>query len=315
MTPRPLDIAHPNTASDTASSVPAETPPKARPMLHDAPAAVRERPILFSAPMVRAILSGSKTQTRRVVKPQPPSEWNPLPEMVEIHAWVKGHEGDELDPDRVLGLGFCNDEGLEGRVCPYGQPGERLWVRETFTEFVGHHVMDGKRWAYAANCRESDSDGERIRQDYIRAGYPYRWKPSIHMPRAACRIVLEITDVRVERLQAISEADCLAEGIEVPRSPDGSPLLRLTGKNPPTRFVDLAGAAFPDKVVRAYYASLWCDINGAGAWDANPWVWALAFRRVTPLARASTSIATSATSAPRTLPTTSRATIASGRWP
>lgn len=244
--------------------------------------AVRERPILFSAPMVRALLAGTKTQTRRALRVQPSDDWRPY-SWGEVHRMRDGEFVMRHDEPVVIGHGPSNEEGVEGYPCPYGVAGDRLWVRET--------------WAMApasAYWGSVDVDGVVVPHRELkpgiwalyRAGWtrcePGRWRPSIHMPRAASRIVLEIADVRVQRLQEISEGDALAEGIDVPRSPDGFPLLRLTGINPPSRYVDIAEAAFPDKVVRAYYASLWDDINGPGAWDANPWVWALTFRRVTP---------------------------------
>ena len=229
-------------------------------------AVVKERPILFSAPMVRALLAGTKTQTRRTIGPHAV-----LGDPLHGSRWTAHSRGFRSENrSGILGIPFVSirrDHGIAVRW--YGAPGDRLWVRETCFD-----NDNGGEWIYRA-------DGEFHEQFEMVEGKP-TWTPSIHMPRRACRIVLEITDVRVERLQAISEADALAEGTEVPRSPDGFPLLRLTGKNPPTRYVDIAGAAHPDKVVRAYYASLWDDINGSGAWDANPWVWALTFRRVTP---------------------------------
>jgi hypothetical protein len=178
----------------------------------------KERPILFSAPMVRAILGGRKTVTRRVVKAwQAPSE-----------------DGSEDDPDFLWSAhaqkhprwGFCvfgstaeecAEELATAGVCPYGQRGDRLWVRETFTDLRGtgiEHRPDPERplqrYAYAADCPPG-SYADEARKDY-----GIKWKPSIHMPRVACRILLEITNVRVERLQVISRSDIRAEGLECP---------------------------------------------------------------------------------------------------
>lgn len=176
---------------------------------------MRDLPILFSAPMVRAILDGSKTQTRRVAK-----------------------EFDGLrDLDKILAR-FPNQNG-----CRYGQPGDRLWVRETWAEHPDY--PDARRAIYRADAG-SEYDAER-------------WRPSIHMPRWACRIELEVTGVRVERLQSISEADARAEGVE--------------GDSHPGAFVGTC---------RGNFARLWESINGAGSWDANPWVWVVEFRRVSP---------------------------------
>lgn len=175
---------------------------------------MKERPILFSGAMVRAILSGVKTQTRRVAKMLP----------------------------------------LDG-ACPYGKPGDHLWVRET------HAPMIGGGWVYAA-----DYTPERLRQ---KDGKGF-WKPSIFMKRAACRITLEIVSVRVERLQDISEADAIAEG------------------------VDLFQRAHEPRVYRDYshkklhyglsavgsYRTLWESINGPESWALNPWVWVVEFKRL-----------------------------------
>lgn len=182
---------------------------------------MKERPILFSGPMVRALLDGSKTQTRRIVKPP--------------------YTG-------------CLDAGLGANtdLCPYGQPGDRLWVREAWAETRPFGIP----WpATMTVYREGDN-----RTDY---GGP--WKPSIHMKRSASRITLEITEVHVERLQDISEADALAEGIV--RQRDGGYGL-----------ADTTHYHFTDP--RQSYFSLWEAINGAGSVEANPWVWAVTFRRL-----------------------------------
>lgn len=152
-----------------------------------------ERPILFSAPMVRAILDGRKTQTRRIVKPQPPSDCAPI-RVEEFHPTVIDRYGDEGPGAPIFG---AYDLGGEWGVrCPYGQPGDRLWVRETWRAWGGtvRHVD------YRATTEiPRPADG---------------WKPSIHMRRADSRIMLEIVAVRVERLQDISEADAKAEGCQ-----------------------------------------------------------------------------------------------------
>lgn len=181
---------------------------------------MKERPILFSAPMVRALLAGKKTQTRRVVKG-------------EALQWLKR---DKFAP------AFVSDAG--NHLCPYGQPGDRLWVREAWartTVFPGSEMV-----VY----REGDS-----RTDY---GGP--WKPGIHMFRRDSRITLEVTGVRVERLQDISEADALAEGIVQ---------LRDGGFGLP------AGEHYHATDPRISYWSLWDHINGPGSVEANPWVWAI----------------------------------------
>lgn len=205
---------------------------------------MKERPILFSAPMVRAILGGNKTQTRRVVKPQPGTQMES----------VLQHNRPEWP-------------------CPYGNPGVRLWVRETFADLRGtgiEHRSDPsgplQRYAFAADCLPGSY------RDQARRDFGVKWKPSIHMPRAASRITLEITGVRVERLSDCSETDAIAEGIE--RCEDGVGWRRgpVSGDIPNTA----TRTAFP----KLAYQSLWESINGTGSWDANPWVWVVEFKRV-----------------------------------
>lgn len=153
---------------------------------------MKERPILFSAPMVRAILDGSKTQTRRVIKPQPNGYANTLPSASVNAAW---------------------QDGFVDVACPYGQPGGRIWVRETWQGYrQTSHEYD--EW------EPMDSPKDRHEQPFqpvYRAdgkSYPDKWFPAIHMPREFSRITLEIIGVRVERLQDISEAAAVDEGIE-----------------------------------------------------------------------------------------------------
>ena len=192
----------------------------------------KERPILFSAPMVRAILAGTKTQTRRVVKGAP-EDWSPVQPQVYAPTIVDRHGFEQPGPDA---FGAGDAQGDHWIRCPYGQPGDRLWVRETWAQH-------GVSAVYRADSGDRPAG----------AGM---WRPSIHMPRWASRITLEVTGVKVERLQGISEADAIAEGI--PQS-DVSP---------------------PDMGVFAY-RQLWESINGPGSWDANPWVWCVSFKRVT----------------------------------
>ena len=224
---------------------------------------MRERPILFSAPMVLALLSGSKKQTRRVVKPQPTE--------------FVGGPGVTLRDGSPAPLVLL-DDSVEpyGReiVCPYGQPGDRLAVRETFyarghwtkrysekkrreeLHFVDETMGTGKTYRY-----EADEKLPRRKRELHEVGW---WKrPAIFMPRAASRITLEITSVRVERLQDISEADALAEGVKV--HPDHH------GKPPSSIYSPVQA-----------YRDLWESIHGPDSWAANPWVWCISFSRVTP---------------------------------
>ena len=210
---------------------------------------MKERPILFSAPMVRAILAGTKTQTRRAVKPHKAFvEWG-----------VKG-PGDAYDATvDDAGQGFflvAGDHGYAGPVpCPYGQPGDRLWVRECWAR----DDEDASLMYRADVGLGGDADEwERGRLD----GVPrYRWRPSIHMPRWASRITLEVTGVRVERLNDISGPDAAAEGIQ----------FRALGAGVP-----LKGNIWKQNIEK--FRALWESINGAGSWDANPWVWVVEFK-------------------------------------
>ncbi|HBO4748886.1 TPA: hypothetical protein L4V19_001991 [Pseudomonas aeruginosa] len=187
---------------------------------------MKERPILFSGPMVRAILEGRKTVTRRAVKDTG---------FYAIDAAIHGNE-----------VALREREALSTR-CPFGQPGDRLWVREAWAQ-INVAQAPGETWVVYRECDN--------RTDY---GGP--WKPSIHMRRRDSRILLEITAVRVERLQDITEDQAIAEGIDT--HPMG-----FYGNGCIT-----AGGAFLE---------LWESINGDGSWAANPWVWVIEFKRVTP---------------------------------
>lgn len=204
---------------------------------------VKERPILFSAPMVRAILEGRKTVTRRAMKHQPP----------EGHKWC-GWIVDSTCTKEIGAASWGESSGPLQRNsvyarCPYGKPGDRLWVRETWAR-VGIAQAPDQEWVV---YRESDN-----RTDY---GGP--WKPGIHMFRRDSRILLEITEVRVERLQDISRADIRAEGLQCPpelASDDVSPNYR------------------------DWYPAAWRELwdSTGGNWSSNPWVWVVEFKRVTP---------------------------------
>lgn len=208
---------------------------------------MRERPILFSGPMVRALLAGTKTQTRRIVK-------------APISAWLNNANGSHKVLDgQVFNYSFEQHLGN----CPYGQPDDRLWVRESFMDLRGtgveHYAADGRRQRYAfAADSPPGSYSDETRKDY-----GLKWKPSIHMPRSACRLVLEVTGVRVERLNDISETDAKAEGC-APAWLDADDNETVHALVAPT--------------YRQGFARLWRDINGAESWQANPWVWVVEFR-------------------------------------
>lgn len=211
-----------------------------------------ERPILFSGPMVRAILADTKTQTRRVVR------WPVL----GPSDGRKRRVYTESDVAEINGT---------PQLCPYGSPGDYLWVRETWAEHETDDVQ-GTRTYYRAD----HADGEA----QVRPGMFLRWTPSIHMPRNRSRITLRVASVRVERLHAITMKDIVAEGVRVPVSEDGkSVLVRCTGSHPPAYFLDMRRPRTPEDYLRAEWASLWSEINGRASWDANPWVWRVEFWR------------------------------------
>jgi len=250
---------------------------------------MKERPILFSAPMVRAILAGTKTQTRRLVKPQP----EPHQEM-RLAADAPGR------PDADWFLVHHDALNTWSPVrCPYGAPGDRLWVKETHALMsdYGEHIekiaevrkygggapVDRRdlRW-HGTNAIVHYREHPRSFKELEAAPYfetwsshgPPRWRPSIFMPRWASRITLEVTGVRVERLHAITEEDARAEGVQPAESMSGGMSLPEYAPHRPT--LDY----------RAGFAALWRQINGAESWDANPWVWVVEFKRVEAQERA-----------------------------
>lgn len=212
-----------------------------------------ERPILFSAPMVRALLSDTKTQTRRVVKPQPyiDDQGNAC--------WNGSNFGQDSRGPHIQALASPLPSSKTGRVrCPYGQPGDRLWVREawkahtTFDHLPPRDIPESHVWYMADDGYKAES----------------RYRQGMFMPRWASRITLEVTGVRVERLQDISESDALAEGV--------TPL--------PGGDMWTAGGVYDGPLHAARpqwaYRRLWEQINGPESWAANPWVWVIEFKRL-----------------------------------
>jgi hypothetical protein len=267
---------------------------------------MKERPILFSGPMVRALLDGRKTQTRRVMKPQPVIQSGPFDHghwaVTLPHGNAITNECGTLSGAPSCEAGEWNYTGrfvsgyhrtLCGPIrCPYGVPGDRMWVRESFVELLhtspatdepidptnGDRLIepatsyvdaqgrkrwhyDGKVIAYRATSNVEFCDGDGFSSpDFANKDDLPRWKPSIHMPRWASRITLEITDVRVQRVQEISEEDAKAEGV----GPIGGFVAQL-----PFDY-------------RVAFKTLWDEINehrGYGT-HKNPWVWCLTFKRV-----------------------------------
>ncbi|ELB6715724.1 hypothetical protein RH498_003063 [Escherichia coli] len=186
---------------------------------------VKERGMIFNDEMVRAILGGNKTQTRRIVE------------------------------EKFYGRAVAAE--LLAKHCPYGQPGDRIWVRETYR--VHGKATDVATLVYRASVRNSWTEQtHRVPVEVCNKPVSEKWTPSIHMPRWASRILLEITDVRVERLHDMSEADAKAEG--------ATP---ATYKITP-----------PEAVYRVCFGDIWRSIYGQDNWLSNPWVWVIEFKRI-----------------------------------
>lgn len=227
---------------------------------------MKERPIIFSGPMVRAILDGRKTQTRRPVDMSNPRR--PI--------GFLGGEGEEDDPGEwgyffdgpdhngyaVLARGL-EERHNHGRIsirCPYGEVGDRLWVRETWQTTTTPDDRDVTKLVYAA-----DWDGKR-------PGFceeEWSWRPPLFMPRWASRILLEIAEVRIQRLQDISEEDARAEGVKRDDAP-------CDHKRASCEEIGCLGPTH-----RSTFCELWDSLNAKRApWVENPWVWAITFKRV-----------------------------------
>ena len=220
---------------------------------------MKERPIIFNAEMVRAILDGRKTQTRRVMKPQPPGETTSI-YPIKNTAYFDCFGAMPLNTSEFKG----DHNFLATTRCPYGVPGDRLWVRETWG------INHGYRPFLDSVVYRTDGAGL---EDF--EGIKNRWRPSIHMPRKHSRINLLITGVRVERVQEISEEDARAEGCVESVSDDFCSCHLEASMLEPDHECDY-------RTVRRSFAILWDSINekrGFG-WDENPWVWVVEFEAV-----------------------------------
>ncbi|EDA1104553.1 hypothetical protein F9W36_20160 [Salmonella enterica subsp. diarizonae] len=205
---------------------------------------MKERGMIFNAEMVRAILDGRKTQTRRVLGTYQDAvkfcpEWDVNGKQIFIVLGEKDHTG--MNPV------------ITAIPCPFGQPGDRIWVRETFR--VHSRATDVATLVYRASVRNSWTEQTHRVPVAVcnKPATPEKWTPSIHMPRWSSRITLEITDVRVERLNSITESDAEAEGV--------------------------TDTGFGDLLVDGF-RYLWKSIYGDDSWQANPWVWVIEFKRV-----------------------------------
>lgn len=219
---------------------------------------MRERPIIMSAESVRAILAGTKAQTRRVVKGVNNANCLPVRKGVTTHVLDAASHG----------------------LCPHGQPGDRLWVRETWYDDIA--IMRPEDTTNDGIYYRADGEAHEQFEDTL----DFAWSSPLFMPRWASRLTLELTDVRVERVQDISGDDAFAEGIQVPvsetRGDMARPLLRLTGPVAPSA----VSATHPREwnggdFARFEYANLWDALNAKRGypWEANPWVWVLTFQR------------------------------------
>ncbi len=232
---------------------------------------MKERPILFSAPMVRSIMDGKKSQTRRAIQFQPPSDEFKLSRLMDTTDSDKRKHIGKLHWVKIDGVNIA-DETIDYFNCPHGIPGDRLWVKETWQgplfydeipeDWNSEKYKNPKYCHYRASfhsCDFIDADDN----------YVERWAPSIFMPRWASRILLEITNVRVERLNDISEEDAIAEGcFKFPFEDDHAYTFY---ENDKSGHATHTGA----------YRKLWESINGKGSWDINPYVWVIEFKRIT----------------------------------
>jgi len=229
---------------------------------------VKERGIIFSGPMVRRVLDGSKWQTRRLVNPQPEITFRDIGEGCAEVIWKQ--------PKRLTNAGGGSSNGgkdilqtIAHKYSPYGRPGDRLWVRENFSYW--HGTKEGPCWYWA--------DGNPEQGDYTRP------KPSIHMPRWASRILLELTAVWVQRVQDITEGDAKAEGARhFPDLPSRSPYgqdARWSMEEPKStdQCLGTARMAFANYINQLHGGKNW-NLKPSSLWDENPWVWVLAFRRI-----------------------------------
>jgi hypothetical protein len=223
---------------------------------------VKERPIIFSAPMVRALLCHSKSQTRRIVKPQSLDLIQSVAGMADWRQARKEDIGqDWVDAEFHVWNARHPDNGRVAIRCAYGQPGDRLWVKETWRDpQAPGDSGSGRRVIYRADdILQSASGAEHAGE--MPAGV--RWRSSLFMPRWASRILLEVVSVRIERLQDISVADAIAEGM-------------ASAQGDPRRSADVPDQQADGPV--AGYRKLFETLNGAGSWQANPWVWVVDFK-------------------------------------
>ncbi len=226
---------------------------------------MKERPIIFKGEMVRAILEGRKTQTRRLIKPQPYKD----SKTVNLWCW-----GEDKDPAFTLPILLAASEKQMGeeliryRHCPYGQAGDRLWVRETF-----YPCLDADQKLRGDCVYKTDQDSHIV--------HTGEWRPSRFMPRWASRITLEITEVKVKRIQDIAPEDCQSEGlvaITESRQPKVGEWASAYGRFPTPDWD--AFQEHEENAIREGFINLWNSIHGKDAWERNNWVWVISFKKL-----------------------------------
>ncbi|HHT0211601.1 TPA: hypothetical protein ACTW3P_001313 [Klebsiella michiganensis] len=231
---------------------------------------MKERGMIFNAEMVRALLDDRKTQTRRIMKPQP----EPCPR--GGHWWPSNVFKTMLHVEEEMQNGKGGWGGLVGDACPFGDVGDRIWVRETFQgplfdyDLMDNYCKDPTPFEKPEFCVYK-ADGVPAPEFYDADDELHCcWRPSIHMPRWASRILLEITGVRVERLSAISEEDAEAEGIDMEALYDSQDCYDCIADHNMTGRPTVTGA----------FKYLWESIYGEEGWKSNPWVWVIEFKRI-----------------------------------
>lgn len=239
---------------------------------------MKERPIIFSAPMVRAILEGRKWQTRRVIKPQPFLSENMGMIWKGIARWLHPDGKEQTIKNFYNFLGSSNtisNGKKKWQFCPFGIHGDRLWVRETWQSLAVHEHLS------PANI----PIGSDVQYPATYDGWISKHRPSIHMPRWASRITLEIADIRVEQLQDISEEDAIAEGAQyfqdIPIEGCNYNPPRWSMKKPISTMYCLSSArmAFANFINELHGGKNW-NLKSHSLWDDNPWVWVIEFKRV-----------------------------------
>ncbi|XJD15577.1 hypothetical protein V1591_16825 [Enterobacter roggenkampii] len=228
---------------------------------------MKEYGMIFNGEMVRAILDGRKTQTRRVMKVQPSDGFHPTHNGYDLdlnaHWYTPGvvDKNGYLQPAKKDVFGVADEN--EGYTCPFGAVGDRIWVREAFQgplvseEFLEEYRAYPAKFENPEYCEYAADGGPRPEYCDLDDNLRHGWRPSIHMPRWASRLTLEITSVRVERLRDLSEDDAKSEGITPP-----------------------SGGVLPGWEYRINFRELWMSIYGSDNWEANPWVWVIEFKVV-----------------------------------